>query len=345
MDWSKSYTMSLRLMTVDRDTWADGEEYGKVRSISINRNSTDSVPLIETASIAIDQDINEEFEEQYMRIEAAITQDNSTIRVPLMTALVMAANGNLEYVESKTLSGYSVLKPADRTVVPKGFYAPKGSDGAECVKELLVKGGVIAPIRIDGSFELSSHIVFDLGATYLSCAWDVLDAAGWCMMISEEGEITIANKPTDPVLVIDNVNAGMLENAISYDLDYTNVPNRYYVVDGSTTYVAVNQDQGRTSVDARQGYVDYMDDSPTYIDNESIDYYARRRLEEESTLVKKYSYTRKYYPGVLPFTKVQANLGSTGFDGELRVLTQSIEMENGLRVKETAGFEIKEYVA
>ena len=54
----------------------------------------------------------------------------------------------------------------------------------------------------------------------------------------------------------------------------------------------------------------------------------------------KYSYQREYFPGIVPFDLLRVQLPDAGVDGDLRVVTQSIVLTQGIEVGETAGIEV-----
>ena len=77
------------------------------------------------------------------------------------------------------------------------------------------------------------------------------------------------------------------------------------------------------------------------MDGESLEMYAIRKLAEASTVVRKYSYTREWWPDVVPYSLVSAYLPSDGVQGDLRVISQSIECGLGAKVSEVAGMEVR----
>lgn len=339
--WEEPYTATCHLYTVDKDTWETENEIGRIRSFSISRSATEDVPLLESCSFSMDIDPTDDPVEGWYRMVAHISQNGLVERHPLMTFFRQDGERNLSVsVSTVTCTGYSVLKPADLARIPRGYYVPKGVRGPEFVKDLLRKGGVIAPINIEGSFDLTSYLVFDLDSTYIQAAWQVLDANSWVMFIDPNGAITISAKPTDPGLVLDRANARLVKKGGRKSVDNAEVCNRYYAIDGDATAVAVNDlDDSRMSVQHRGLYSDIIDSSPALVDGESLDRYAMRMLKENSVVTHKYQYERRYWPDILPFSLVRASLGSIGMTGDLRVLNQTVNFGKGLSVSETAGYE------
>lgn len=339
--WGSPYKMSCHLYLVDPDTWETGTRVANVKAFSMSRSGTDQVPLLESCTFEMSNAETAREGSRWYRMVAHVTQKNSVERVPIMTFLRSDESKDLKTTTVTKGSGYSTLKPADLVKITTGDYAPKGVDGPSFAKKLLTDGGVLAPIEVVGSFQLSDYVVFDPGMTYLEAVWDVLDSGGWVMFIDPNGVITIKEKPKEHDLLLDRTNAKLIRNDVKESFDEISVCNRYIVPNGSGTVICVNDlEDSRMSVQNRGFTVDYVDTSPTPIDGESLDHYAMRMLKERSIVQHKYSYTRRFYPGILPFSLVKATVGSLGFMGDLRVLTQSVSFgSGGVKVSETAAYE------
>ena len=112
-------------------------------------------------------------------------------------------------------------------------------------------------------------------------------------------------------------------------------------MDNGTVAVATNDDPASSVSRAARGrWVDKVDTSPVLVNGESLEMYAERKLVEESTVLRRYSYEREYWPGVTPHSIVRASLPANGVEGDLRVISQSLECGKGVKVAETAGLEV-----
>lgn len=335
MDWTGGYSSEWSVRTVDRGTWEDGGTLDGVLSVEVDRSRTDDVPLLESGSMELD---SASFDEGWYRVY--LTVDGQE-RVAMTTMLFERASARTEH-QSTTLraTGRSVLQPAADIKLAYGAYAPAGCDGAAYVGNLIAEC-TPAPVRVDGSFTIVDDLVFDIGCSRLEAAWRVLDAAGWCMQVDGMGRVTVRAKPTLPALELGKAKAGLLIPGTDDDLDLSGVPNRYYAVDDSKTAMATNED-GASSVSyqARGRWVDMVDTSPVLCDGETLDMYAARKLAEESTVTRTFSYTREFWPGVTVFDVVHATLPENGLSGDLRVATQRLECGNGVTVAETAEMEV-----
>ena len=177
--------------------------------------------------------------------------------------------------------------------------------------------------------------------------WEVLDAGKWILMIDGEGAITITKKPDISSYALSHQGAMTLVPGIKRSLSYEDICNRYYAIDSDgSKEVAINDlASSSLSYTSRGRWIDYVDTSPTKVNGETLYAYVRRRLEEESTLVQTYSYTREYWPNIVPFSLIEATVPEYGIDGSIRVMSQSITCDQGITVNETAGLEIKEWIA
>lgn len=350
IDFSKAYVSHWNVVKVDPDTWVDGEIVTSVASVSVNRDATDSVPLLETATLEMDADILDDFNDGWYRIILNAHQGGLYERHPIATVLFQKTDDTVAYGRATvSLSGASVLKPLEerKNVGTNYRYVPKGTNGAKWVKNLIDEACLSDCVVFGEGFTLNNNIVFSPGVSYLEMVWNVLDTGKWCMMIDGEGTISVLKKPTEPTVTLNQASARNIMPSVKRTLSRENVPNRYYAIDRDGTREVVENHllSSKLSYENRGRWIDYVDASPNKINGETLYSYVRRRLEEESTLMRSFSYTREYWPNVYPFSMVSASLPWEGLDGDLRVLSQSISCGVGITVDETAGLEIKEWTA
>lgn len=333
-DWGAGYTAQWRVRRVNPDTWVGVDTISGIDSVSIDRACGDT---IESGRIVTSMDTTDSIDEGWYCIEMLASRGIEYERVPMATLLLSATESTYEHNSQKgTLVGRSVLAPAAQRIFVDGEYAPKGVDGAAYVSNLLRKC-TPAPVVVHGSFTLDDYVVFDLGSTYLSGIWDILDSAGWCMQIQGDGTIDILPKPTEPALVLDSAGAGLLMPSISVSADATDVPNVLIVTNGVETVTAVNDDPtSPTSTIARGRRVEQLVQNPVRVNGETLNAYANRMLSELSVVERSYSYRREWWPDVLPYSIVRGRLASSGLYGDLRVKSQSFTCGAGVLVSETA---------
>lgn len=344
IDWSKGYSCAWHLYEVNRATWADGPEVASVRSASVERDCTGEEPLIDSGTIDLDSPVGTDWEERYVRLVMVARQGVEVERVDVATLLAPKNGGTIDRgTDSASLSCLSVLWPASKTTLAPGTFAPKGCDGAEWAARML-SSAINAPVTSNGSFILDEHYVFDLGTSALSAAWKLVDAGGFTMTIDGRGQVKIGPKSTTPALALEAASARLLMPSVSYELDWSVVPNRYMAMEEEVYAEAVNDDPTSPTSIATRGYVrdpdDGIDDSPVRVNGESLQGYCRRRLEEESVITDTRTYRRKWWPSVSPGSLVSGTLSSVGIEGEMRVERQSIECGAGLFVDEVASREV-----
>lgn len=336
MDWSKSYAASWRVFRVNRQTWADGERVDNIDSASITRTADGN--LLESGGL----EATGAFEPDYYRIVMTAEQGGEVARVDVATLLFEVTGGESNYgTTAQDADGYSVLYPASVTSVITGEYAPAGADGAEYAAEML-RSAINAPVEVEGSFILNDHIVHEPGTWVLDAVWAVLNAGpkgGYVMQIDGRGVVHIRPRPEEPSLILDNSSMRLLQNGISYTTDMSEIPNRYVIIDDYNRTVAVNDSPDSPVSTVTRGYtVDYVDESPTPIDGDTYSVYAQKQLEALSILKDEREYTREYAPDVYLYDIVRASID--GIEGDLRVESQTIEIGNGIQVKEKAVKEI-----
>lgn len=334
MNWSQSYSSQWRVYKVNRNTWADAESVNKVESASVTRTADGS--LLESGSLKVTGD----FERDYYRIVMIAQQGGDIERVNVATLLFESTGGNHDYgTILRDINGHSVLYPASTTVVVFGSYAPKGVNGAEYAADMLANV-INAPVHVEGSFTLNTNVVHEPSSTVLDAVWEVLEAGNFIIQIDGRGEVYLRPKPTEPALTINNATIRLMANGIDFDMDTSEIPNRYVVIDDINVTIATNNDIDSEISTVNRGYtVDRIDTSPTLVNGESYAAYAERRLEEESILKEERSYQREYTPDVWPYSIVRGSI--EGLSGDFRVSSQSIECSNGIIVKEKAYKEIQ----
>jgi len=342
MDWTAGYAPTWRLYRVNKDTFADAGRVGRVDSARVERVRGN---LLESGTLTATQDVGAAFEEGYYRL-VMVAEQNGHERVEVATFFCSSAGGGVDKgAEVIDIEGRSVLYPASVRKLLAGTYAPMGADGAAYVGKML-RECIAAPVSVDGSFTLNSHVVFDLGESYLDAAWQVLGAGNFVMQIDGHGTVHVLPMPTDAALSLDSTNAALLMPSVRYDLDYSNVPNVYIADDDGMTAKAVNDDAASATSTIARGYEHtYIDSSPTPVNGETLAAYARRRLAELSVVEDTRRYTREFYPGVMPYSIVKGTLPDARLFGEFRVSAQSLEMGAGITVTETAVEEVRTWTA
>lgn len=331
VDLTGSYNSTWRLMSVDPDTWESVDGISGVTDITITKSDKGNG---ESASLKLDQNVRESPYCGWARVEAVIRSGTTTDIAPISTLYLMAEDGKFENLGAgRNVSGFSVLWPASKRKLRSGAYAPKGADGAAWVADLL-STCISAPIRIEGSFLLSDHIVFKGGTTYLDAATTVLDAAGWRLRVNGHGDVTICERQTEPSFEVTPSNVC---DGISFTSADAETTNTYYVSDGREEAVAVNDDPASVTSTVSTGIIiEEVDLSPKRVNGESLQGYADRKLlEARLKSTKAYTWTRDYAQDIVPSDLIRAEIEVYGICEELRVKSQVIRCSDGLTLQET----------
>lgn len=342
IDWGAGYSATWRVHEVDQTTWADAGVLAGVRSVTVERDATDDAPLVESGTVTFDTEPGDAFRERYLRVVMVAHQAGVSERVDVATLLCSATAGEFGHgAESRELVGRSVLWPASTRRPTSGTYVPRGVDGAAWVADAL-DSVLVAPVVADGSFALEDAVVLDVGTSLLDAAWSVLNAGGFCLQVDGDGTVHVRQRPTEPALSLDEAGARLLHYGVRRSMDMSEVPSRYVAIDGSAVAEAVNDDPNSVTSAAHRGYsVDEIDTAPSRLAGESLTSYAQRRLEELSVVKDSRSYTREYWPGVVPLSMVHGTLNGVGLDGDMRVVRQSLTCDRGIVVAEEAESEVR----
>lgn len=340
VNYAQSYTSRFVLKKLDKDSWLPSRTVGNIAELSIDRDGTDSIPLLETMSLVVDLDIGEEFESGWYQAIQIAEQGRSGIETEeLCTFWAEHVSGTVTADRNEAkVDGRSVLYPASVNKLDMGTYVPKGVDGPSYCADLLRKSGP-APVETLGNFVVEDHHVFKEGTSVLEAVWTVLFAGGFCIQIRGDGTVQIMPFPSTPMLHlgVGRNKADLLSASYDYKKNLSEVPNVYIAKDGDQTVKAINDDpESKTSTVSRGFEHTTVDTSPIRINGETLQSYAERRLEEERTQVELIrTYTREYWPGVYPFSVVRW-YESGGYPQDMSIRTQTLTIGRGITVKETA---------
>lgn len=322
-----------RVQNIDASTWLPVTDTVGVKSMSVRKDSNHdgSSPLLQSG----DMELTGKISEGYYRISKL--EDDMT-QTTVATLLLTPDTSDWKYgAWSSSATGSSVLKQASTVYFKPGAYVPQGTDGVAWVAAVL-REDIPCPVKAEGSFKLSEHIVFDLGASHLDGIWQVLDVANFTLSINAEGEVTICQKPTIPVLNIGTANRGLLESEITFNRQISDVPNVVRVYVDGREYRASNDDPASPTSTVTRGLVtEILEEDPTMKEGESPIQYAMRKLIEQGEIYETYDVVREYVEGVEPNSLIRVNLPDQDMNGYYTVLSQSITCEGDIRIEETWG--------
>lgn len=344
INYTLPYSVTWHVYKVNDTTWDEDYELRGICSVSVDRDCTDSVPLLEASTMTFDSVRSFAFDEGYYRIVADIAQEPKMERVPIATLLYQSSDETIDYGMKQTnVKGVSVLYPASVVYMANGSFVPSGSNGAEWVVQQL-RRVLRAPVSMgtSGGFSLKRHVVYDESDTVLSAVWSVLDAGRWTLQINGRGEVLVMKKPKESDSKV-MITARDLHPSLKKTVSKKGIPNRYVVKSGMQEAIAVNDDPLSETSIPNVGYIveAKLDKNPYLLEGETIQAYARRRLEEESTVSIMYDYDREYRPDLYPMSLVDIAVTDYDILTNLRIAKQKLTLGQGIYVSETSSQERK----
>ena len=322
LDWAKGFSVAYYATIVDAATWLDSERIELIQG-KVTRSDSDLQESAQLTCKPLD-------EEAWIRINMDVSQDGASDHVPLFTGLAICPDREINgALETGSVICYSVLKPAQDVLLPRGWYAPKGREGAEIVAELL--SVTPAPKIVSGSSpRLSAHIVADAGESCLTMARKILTAINWRLRLLGDGTIEICPQANNPAARFDALDNDAIEPKVKVSFDWYDAPNVYRAVSGNTCAEVRDTD----AIRARGREIWKEDRSPAFNGSESIAMYAKRMLDESKWAAYKVSYDRRYHPNVLVGDLVELHYPAQKIDNIFRVSSQAIDLVAGGKTSE-----------
>lgn len=323
MEWSKGFKASYHACLVNPDTWADAERI-EILSGNINRTSTG---LRESADIGcIDYDHGSD---KWIRIWMDVEQAGSKEHIAMFTGLVSAPEKQIDgSIADMTLQCYSVLKPAQDVLLPRGWYAARGFAGAEIVAQLLSIGP--APVVYEeGSPRLLQYIIAEDGETNLTMADKILDAIGWRIKIDGDGTIRVCPQADAESAIFGALENDQIEPKVKIKNDWFDCPNVFRAVTDSESATAYDNDpDSMLSTESRGREVWEEETSVKLNDGESLAKYAERRLKELQSVSTEISYNRSYDPSVAVSDRIRLHYPAQDLSGIFVVISQKISLDH-----------------
>lgn len=322
MNWERGFTAAYHACLVDPVTWEDAESLD-IMSGNINRTSTGLRQSADIGCIDYSQGTD-----KWLRVWMDVTQDGDADHIALFTGLTSTPERQIEGDLSEiTVQCYSVLKPAQDVLLPRGWFAAKGYIGAEIVDQLLSVGP--APIIVEpGSPRLTEYIIAENGETNLSMADKILDAIGWRLRIEGDGTIVICPKAEKESAEFSALRYDQIEPKVKVKTDWFDCPNVFRAVSDEDSYTAYDEDPDSVlSIESRGREVWKEESSVKLNDGESLASYAQRRLKELQAVSKEISYSRSYNPDVLITDRIRLHYPAQDLSGIFVVVSQSVTLD------------------
>lgn len=328
MDWNKGFSALYYASIVDSKTWRSIKRF-EITGGSIN---TKISGLRQSADLLCKK---YNLGEIWVRIHMVVRQGDTSLNIPMFTGLSSCPEDSIDgFRITNKVELYSVLKPCDDVLLPRGWYVPAGAIGAEAIKKLLSVSP--APIVIDDeSPVLRQTIIAERGETHLSMTEEILTAINWRLRIEGDGTIHICKKSAEPVTSFDAIKNDVIEPKMSKTYDWYSCPNVFRaVMDEISAVVKDESPDNFLSTINRDREIWMEETSCNLSDGESLMDYAKRRLKEEQMVGTIVSYDRRFMPGVMATDVVKLNYPAQNITGNYLITSQTIQIGHGARTSE-----------
>lgn len=328
MDWRKGFSATYYASLVDVNTWKSVQKFEFTKG-SIKRTVTG---LRESADIECR---NFTYGETWVRIYLVAQQGDSSETVPLFTGLTCCPDDDIDgYRIMNNVELYSVLKPCEDVLLPRGYYIPKGMDGGRAIKKLFTV--TPAPVVVDGEPPLlSSNIIAEDGENHLTMADKILNAINWRLRIDGDGTIHVARQAREPSIRFDPLNNDCIETQIKRTYDWYQCPNVFRAVSDDIYAVARDDSSASQFSTINRGREIWMEETSCNLNQgESLQQYANRRLKEEQSTSMTASYDRRFHPDIKVADIVTLDYPAQRLQGNFAIASQSIELSHGARTSE-----------
>lgn len=330
-DWAAGYSAYYQAVGVNPDTWLDdGRRTYEIIDGTIS-NSDDL--LMQSADFTVKEQIPEM--ESWIRIYLCARQDGAMARVPLFTGLI--SNPERQVMSNRTeykLQCYSILKPLDDILLPRGWYAPIDMPVKEALKSFF-RDSPCRSVLLDSSKRLTEPLIAEDDETELTMVLKILEAMNWRMVITGAGEIEVKEYSTDPVAKFAAVDRDMIESGVTAEYDLFSCPNCFRAISDDLTAIARDDSRFSQLSTVSRGREIWAQETDVVIGaGESLSAYAMRRLKEMQKTGMKLSYSRRFDPAVAVGDYIEIRYPEKNLSGIYRVTSQSITLGTIPKVSE-----------
>lgn len=331
MDWTEGYSARCYLSILDKKTMRDIRRI-ELKGGTIKRTMSD---LRESADLNCGQQYDSD-KEEYVRVWLDTKQDGVSSHIPLFTGIATSPNRDYEGLyRTSDVACYSILKIAQDILLEPGWYVPVDMDGAKMVKKLLSVTGVDIRGADEGSKLLSQAIIAEYNESNLSMAEKILDAINWRMKIDGYGTITLEPYSDTPVAMFGSTSNDILETNVTIEYDWFNCPNVFRAVMDDTYAIARDDNPDSPLSTVSRGREIWAEETSCNLNqNETLEDYAERKLEELQQVATSVSYDRRFMPDIYPSDVVALNYPAQGVVGNFLITEQSISLGHNAKTSE-----------
>lgn len=344
IDWTAPMQQTYEFYVVDPRTWTDKEQIRTITKGSIVRDAdaeTKGSASFETTEL---------LSECYIRTYLRVSQHGERRRFPLGTHLVQTPEKTYDgRVSTQTMDAYTPLLELKDNVPPLGYTILAGSNILD-ISALILRGILRAPVVKATSVQtIGGDFVSNIDDTWLDYLSDFIANANYEFDIDEMGRILfqqkIDTKSMQPVFTFNDDNSSILQPSITISRDLYGVPNVVEAVYSQDEYSFMaraenNDPNSPVSIPNRGRIICHREtdpDLPGTPTPEALQSYAETKLRDLSSLEYTVTYTHGYLPTVRVGDCVRLNYVNAGLvDTKARIIKQSINLESGCQVEETA---------
>jgi len=328
MDWNKGYEARYYGTFVDPLSWRDIERF-EITSGNISHTIGE---LRESADIGC---VNYTQGEKWIRIWLDARQDGASSHTPIFTGLATSPSDSINgRLVSNTLECYSVLKPAQDVLLPRGWYASANTTGTVLIEDLL--GVIPAPLEYEpNSPRLKKHIIAEDGENHLSMVEKILLAINWRLQIKGDGTVYVSPLPKKASAEYGVYDNDSIEPALTKEYDWYDCPNVFRATSDGVSVIAVDDDLNSPLSTVNRGREIWAEDTSCNLNaGETLYDYAERRLKESQQVSERVTYDRRYNPDLLTTDIVNLKYPAQNILGNYVVVSQNIELGYGGKTTE-----------
>ena len=333
VEWKNGYSAIYYATVVDPKTWAD---LNRIELLGGTISRDYSTELVESADL--DCKNYNETQEQWIRVWLDTKQGANSSHTALFTGLAISPSKTINGQSiTETVQCYSVLKPAQDILLDRGYYAPIDTDGGYLIQSLLncINSPVEISEELSDNRKLTQSIIAEAGENHLSMVNKILYIMNWRIKIDGTGEVWVGPYSKEPVIIFDNLDNDMIETSINYTYDWYDCPNVVRaVMDDRVAIARDDSDTSPLSTVSRGREIWYEESDCLLNDKETLDEYAKRRLNELQRVAAKMSYDRRYHPDVYPSDVIRIHYPNQGVQGDYMVSSHNIELGYSARTSE-----------
>jgi len=331
MEWEHGFSAEYYITDVDPITWRDTIKH----SISGGSIKKESSGLMQSADIQKVSEINDN--EHWIRIWLNTYQNGAISHTPLFTGLACAPESKWEgfYLKSE-YECYSVVKPCDDVLLPRGWFAAAGSDGVQLIIRLL-KSTTPAPIdsNIEDAPRLKNAIIAENNESYLSMAHKIAKACQLRIKINGMGEIAVEQTASESSLRLEYNTYDIVESEIEVEHNWYSCPNVFRAIEDDLMAEARDDSDDSELSTVNRGREIWMEESDCNLsEGETIAEYAKRRLKEEQSSEMLVKYKRRFVPDIEPTDIIELYYPELDINGTFEIKSQTITIGYGATVAE-----------